>query len=372
MSVIEIENEVTEAPTAASEETTAVTDAATEPEPESTAEAPADEPAEKPTGELKAEAEEPEAPAEPEPGEAEADAPDAPEAEAAADAPDGEAKADADAKPAKKERRGRPRTKLDDLVVGTQTKGKVVGLAKFGCFVDIGAVTDGLVHVTEFPSKRVREISDEVQSGDEVEVWIKDVDTKTNRISLSMRKKPQRSIRELKAGDVLSGTVTSVTKYGAFVDIASDTEGLVHISEMSSGYVERPSEIVNSGEAVEVKVKEIDLERGRISLSMVGLANDTGLGAEPEGSADEAIPDEPEEKMPTVVELALRRALGDMQDEAEEAAEADVPDAEVADDTSDDSDAGDDADDDAAGSQDSLGEVYERMLEEYRAAKTED
>ena len=229
----------------------------------------------------------------------------------AASVPDAEA-ATAE-QPEKPKRRGRRRTKLDDLVVGTETKGKVVGLAKFGCFVDIGAVTDGLVHVTEFPSKRVRNISDEVQSGDEVYVWIKDVDTKTNRISLSMRKKPQRSIRELSSGDVLSGTVTSVTKYGAFIDISSDTEGLVHISEMSSGYVEQPSEIVSSGDAVEVRIKEIDLERQRISLSMVGLANDIGLEAQHPGAGrddSDDVPEEPEERMPTVVELALRRALG--------------------------------------------------------------
>ncbi|MFN2115351.1 MAG: S1 RNA-binding domain-containing protein [Anaerolineae bacterium] len=290
--------------------------------------------------------------------------PDAGDGPTASDAPTGD-----DATPAKPDKkraqRGRRRTELADLVVGSETKGRVVGLAKYGCFVDIGAVTDGLVHVTEFPSKRVREISDEVQQGDEVEVWIKDVDSGKGRISLSMRKKPKRSIRELHAGDVLSGTVTTVTKYGAFVDIASDTEGLVHISEMSSGYVEKPTEIVNSGATVEVRVKEIDLDRERISLSMVGLANDLGLeaAAEAPDADDEYAVEEPEERMPTVVELALRRALGEMQDEVAEEDAVEI--AEEADGGDADSEAG------TAGEMDTLGEVYERMLEEYRASKSD-
>ncbi|MCC7018171.1 MAG: S1 RNA-binding domain-containing protein [Ardenticatenales bacterium] len=240
--------------------------------------------------------------------------------------------------------RGRPRRQLAELVVGEKLKGKVVGLSKFGAFVDIGATTDGLVHLTELPGKRVRTAEEAVSSGDSVEVFVKDVDLDKGRISLSMRPPVGRPMNGLAVGDVVTGHVTTITKYGAFIDIGSDTEGLVHISEMSSGFVSRPEDIVQAGGEVEVRIKELDVERKRISLSMVGLAGDAAAAAEAEqrasgggdfgggggyggggggGGRDRGrsrdrdrepevyVPEEPAERMPTVVELALRRAMGE-------------------------------------------------------------
>ncbi len=264
-------------------------------------------------------------------------------------------------------RRGRPRTPLEDVVVGTALRGKVVGLRPFGVFVDIGAMTDGLVHITEFPKKGVRKVEDVVKNGDTVDVWVKDVDPGANRISLTMRQPARHAIGSLSAGDVLSGTVTSLTPYGAFIDIGSDTEGLVHVSEMSSGYVKKPDDIVHSGDVVEVRIKEIDRNRQRISLSMVGLANDTGLAAAQEESArakaeaearareaaDSAYtPEEPAERQPTVVELALRRALGQVDDDGAPATRS----------TSQKSG--------RKASNRDLGDVYSRMIAEYRTSKS--
>lgn len=270
--------------------------------------------------------------------------------------PGSDAESAAPSESGKRAQRGRPRLRLDQLEVGRVCQGKVVGLAKFGAFVDVGAVTDGLVHLTEFSGKRVRKPDEAVALGDEVEVWVKEVDLAGNRISLSMRRKPKHSIRDLQPGDVLSGVVTSTTDYGIFVDIGSDTEGLVHVSEMSSGFVQKPSDLAKSGDAVEVRIKEVDLGRERISLSMIGLANDVGLQAEaPDTDAVNAPvaeePDEPaqpEEHRPTVVELALRRALGDAGP-----GEADKPRSGSRRSA-------------RRGERQSLGEVYERMLTEYR------
>lgn len=264
-------------------------------------------------------------------------------------------------------RRGRPRTPLEDVVVGTALRGKVVGLRQFGVFVDIGAMTDGLVHITEFPKKGVRKVEDVVKNGDTVDVWVKDVDPGANRISLTMRQPARHAIGSLSAGDVLSGTVTSLTPYGAFIDIGSDTEGLVHVSEMSSGYVKKPDDIVHSGDVVEVRIKEIDRNRQRISLSMVGLANDTGLAAAQEESArakaeaearareaaDSAYtPEEPAERQPTVVELALRRALGQVDDDGAPATRS-TPQKSG-----------------RKASNRDLGDVYSRMIAEYRTSKS--
>ncbi len=266
-----------------------------------------------------------------------------------------------------RERRGKPRLKLDELEVGVETQGKVMATAKFGVFVDIGAVTDGLVHVSEFPKRRFKRVEDVVDQGDVVDVWIKDIDIEGNRISLSMRKKPTRPMSSLETGAVLSGQVTSVTKYGAFVEIGSETEGLVHISEMSSGFVEKPAEIVSVGDSVEVRVKEIDRDRERISLSMVGLANDLGFESASQGPTPEPESSEPVERMPTVVELALRKALSDMQEADEEPAQVETePEVEAEDVEPEEPESEPEAD------RTSLGEVYERMLEEYRETKKDE
>lgn len=267
------------------------------------------------------------------------------------------------------ERRGRPRTPVGEVPLGARFTGKVVGLSKFGAFVDIGAMTDGLVHVTELPGKRVRNVEEVLKSGQEVEVWVKEVDTAKNRISLTMRTRPANPMEELSVGRVLSGRVTSVAAYGAFVDIDSDTEGLVHVSEMSSGFVQKPFEVVKPGDTVEVRVKEVDASRRRVSLSMVGLATDPGkeeaearAAAEAENAvlrsqqraaraaeaAEEASAGHPEERMPTAMELAMRRAMG--QDAvAEEKSGRATKKGKAA----------------AAG----LSDLYSRMLTEYRESK---
>ncbi|MFQ5460481.1 MAG: S1 RNA-binding domain-containing protein, partial [Anaerolineae bacterium] len=175
-------------------------------------------------------------------------APEAPAPEAAAAPPE------AGKEPKAPARRGRPRLRLEDLVVGTETHGKVVGISKFGAFVDIGAVTDGLVHISELSDRRVRNVEDVVKSGTAVDVWIKEIDVSKSRISLSMRRKPNRPLDSLRPGNVLTGRVTSVTRYGAFVDIGSETEGLVHVSEMSSGFVQNPQDVVEVGTDVQVRI----------------------------------------------------------------------------------------------------------------------
>lgn len=334
-----------------------------------TQEGQADATADAPTGApIEAETDVPAAAGAPEAGAAEAtdaqEAPGSPDASAGAtDAPVAEAAGEAAAsgRRDRSERRGQPRRQLGELRVGERMKGKVVGLAKFGAFVDIGASTDGLVHLTELPGKRVANVEEVLKSGDAVEVWVKEVNLGTGRISLSMKAPTENPMAKLAVGDVLTGTVTTITKYGVFVDIRSDTEGLVHISEMSSGYVSRPEDVAKPGEAVEVRVKEIDGARKRISLSMIGLANDAGPGPEADegrgrsggrggrgqsAEDDYAMPEEPEERHPTVVELALRRALGQEGDDEPAAAGKK---------------AGGKRERKAA-----LTDVYARMLEEYR------
>jgi ribosomal protein S1 len=230
--------------------------------------------------------------------------------------------------------------------------------ADFGAFVDIGAVTDGLVHVTELSDRRVHKVDDVVKSGDSVDVWIKEVDIAKSRISLSMKRRPSRPLDGLKAGEQITGHVKSLTKYGAFVDIGAETDGLVHVSEMGSGFTQSPSEVVKVGAEVEVWVKEVDAKAKRISLTMKDPASQAPSQSRARSKSEPAKPEMPEEPagppQPTMMELALRKALGESDDDGDEAS------------------ADDGTSSTAAASTDSLGQVYARMLEEYRAQRGND
>ena len=192
-----------------------------------------------------------------------------------------------------------PQYTWNNLEPGMQVEGKVVRLERFGAFVDIGAQTDGLVHVSEMATGRVAKPSDVVSEGDQVSVWIKDVDKKSRRISLTLLEPPEVDIRALRPDMAFTGKVVRIESFGAFVDIGAGRDGMIHVTEMGRGYVGSPSEIVSVGDEVQVRVLEVDARRGRISLSMKDLPT------------DEYMFDEEEEELPTAMELALRSAMGE-------------------------------------------------------------
>jgi len=185
----------------------------------------------------------------------------------------------------------------NNLEPGMKVDGKVVRLERFGAFVDLGAPTDGLIHISEMGTGRVAKPSDVVSEGDQVSVWIKDVDRKSRRISLTLLEPPEVDIRALRPDTVLNGKVVRLESFGAFVDIGAGRDGMIHVTEMGRGYVGSPSEIVSVGDEVQVRVLEVDPRRGRISLSMKDLPTDAYLI------------DEEEEELPTAMELALREAM---------------------------------------------------------------
>jgi len=193
-----------------------------------------------------------------------------------------------------------PKFTWSTLTPGLKVDGKVVRLEKFGAFVDIGAETDGLVHISEMGSGRIDKPSDVVAEGDVVSVWIREADRKTKRISLSMVEPPEVDIRTLKPASILTGRVVRLESFGAFVDVGAGRDGMIHITEMGRGYVGSPSEILSVGDEVQVRVLEVDAKRGRISLSMKDLP-----------SVEMPIADEGED-LPSSMELALRSALGSM------------------------------------------------------------
>jgi small subunit ribosomal protein S1 len=161
-----------------------------------------------------------------------------------------------------------PALEWSDLQRGLKLTGKIVKVEDFGAFVDIGAPKDGLVPVSAMAKTRVDKPSDLVKDGDEVIVWITKASKKENRIGLSMVEPPALDWSDIKVGQTYNGKVTRVENFGAFIDIGAEREGMVHVSEMESGYVSRPSDVVKVGQEVEVRVIELNPKKRQIKLTM--------------------------------------------------------------------------------------------------------
>src|SRR5437870_849437 len=191
---------------------------------------------------------------------------------------------------------------LESLQKGERRKGSVSSIVNFGAFVDLGGV-DGLVHVSELSWKHVDHPSEVVAVGQEVEVEVLDVDLERERVSLSLKatqEDPWKEFeRKYRAGEIITGQVTKLVPFGAFVRVAQGIEGLVHISELSNTHVESPESVVNVGDQVQVKVIDVDVPRRRISLSMRQVAEGEVPLPEPEIEA-ESTPELVEEVAPEV------------------------------------------------------------------------
>ena len=168
------------------------------------------------------------------------------------------------------------------LVVGDVVEGKVSRLTNFGAFVDVGGV-DGLVHISEISYKHVDKPSDVLKAGQDVKVKVIGIDDDRHRISLSIKQTEpspfEQATADLHEGDVFEGEVKSLTNFGAFVEVADNIQGLVHVSEISYKHVDKPSDVLKVGQKVKVKVLNIDPGERRISLSM--------KAAEPKNSENE-------------------------------------------------------------------------------------
>ena len=159
---------------------------------------------------------------------------------------------------------------LQELVEGETRTGKVSGIAKFGVFVDLGGA-DGLIHASELSWKTVTNPEEMVHIGDELDVMVLNIDQEKERISLSLRRlssQPWNTIAETcEVGQIVPGTITRLTTFGAFAQIEGDIEGLIHISELSDKRITHPKEAVEEGQVLELKILSLDPERHRLGLS---------------------------------------------------------------------------------------------------------
>ena len=154
------------------------------------------------------------------------------------------------------------------IAVGDKLEGTVKSVTDFGAFVDIGGV-EGLVHVSELTWKKGVQPKDVVKVGDTLSVFIKAIDLEKGKVSLG-HKNPEddpwaKFTAKYSVGDIANGTVVRLVPFGAFVDI-DGIDGLIHISELSWKPIKHPSEVLNEGQVVEVTIKEIDLEKKKVSL----------------------------------------------------------------------------------------------------------
>ncbi|NLE54987.1 MAG: 30S ribosomal protein S1 [Lentisphaerae bacterium] len=156
---------------------------------------------------------------------------------------------------------------------GTRIKGKVRNMTGYGAFVQIQDDIDGMIHVSDMSwIRKINHPSEVLQKGMEVEAVILDVDADHQRISLSMKKltdDPWQTIQnKYQVGDVVEGKITKLASFGAFVELEGGIDGLIHISELSDERVNRVKDVVQVGDTVKARVKNINTDERRIGLSM--------------------------------------------------------------------------------------------------------
>lgn len=200
---------------------------------------------------------------------------------------------------------------LTDLKRGMKIEGKISKTELYGAFVDVGLERDGLIHISQLKRGRVNRVEDVVKEGDSVEAWIHKVDKDRGRIELTLIKPADLEWRDIKPGMQVQGKVVRLEDFGAFVDIGAERPGLVHVSEMSEGYVRSPSDVVSEGDEVPVTIIDLDRKKRQISLSMKDQTYE-----------EEEVEELPEEEPPTAMEVALKAALEKAEEEEPAESEA--------------------------------------------------
>lgn len=158
--------------------------------------------------------------------------------------------------------------------VGKRYKGVVKSLTSYGAFVDLGGVF-GMIHISELSWTHIKHPSEVVNVGDTVDVYIKDINEETKKISLGFKNAEDNPWEILKnnypEGTVVKATIVGLTTFGAFANIIPGIDGLIHISQIANKRIEKPADVLKVGDVVEAKITAIDFDKKRVSLSMRAL-----------------------------------------------------------------------------------------------------
>jgi small subunit ribosomal protein S1 len=193
---------------------------------------------------------------------------------------------------------------IDDLEPKMKVAGKVLKTSLAGAIVDIGVGFPGVIHISKISKDSVSRVADVLKKGQEIEVWVQRVDPEAKKIELTMLEPLGMDWQDIKPDMELTGVVTRIEKYGVFVDIEAERPGLVHISEMAHGYVRTPTDIVQKGQEVSVKVLKVNRRKKQIKLSMKALEDPPVNEYVMEDHQEEK-----KEETPTAFEAAIRKAM---------------------------------------------------------------
>ena len=176
------------------------------------------------------------------------------------------------------------------LEVGKNYTGTVKNLTPYGAFVDIGGV-DGMVHNTELSWRKIKHPSQVVSVGQEIEVFIKELDAEKKRISLGYKTQEMdvwyQFVKAHEVGEILPAKIVSLTPFGAFAEVSEGVDGLIHISAISTQRINNPAEVLNVGDVVDVKITNIDDDNRKLSLSIRAITEAAEKAAAAEARAAE-------------------------------------------------------------------------------------
>ena len=237
---------------------------------------------------------------------------------------------------AEEEKRQKREEFWNSIETGQIRVGKVKRIIDYGAFLDLGGY-EGLLHISELDYRRIPHPSDVLTEGEEIEVYILGVDREKDRVSLS-RKKLMKSPWEVvmdkySEGEIIKGKVVRTATFGAFIEVEPGVDGLVHISQLADYRVDKPENVVEVGQEVNVKILSIDNEQKRISLSIKEAQVDVeAQEVEEYLQKQDEMAEEPGEEAvePEVVEINETEEVAEISepndDETEEMAEMAEPD----------------------------------------------
>lgn len=175
---------------------------------------------------------------------------------------------------AREERKHREESFWADIEVDKKYEGVVKSMTSYGAFVDLGGV-DGMIHSSELSWKRIKHPSEVVSIGETVSVFVKEFNKETKRISLGYKTEESDPwnifMNKYSIGDTAAVKIVSMTPFGAFAEVVPGTDGLIHISQIADRKINQPSDVLEIGQVVDVKVIDIDTEKRKISLSIRAL-----------------------------------------------------------------------------------------------------
>ncbi len=191
--------------------------------------------------------------------------------------------------------------------IGKRYKGVVKSLTSYGAFVDLGGVF-GMIHISELSWTHIKHPNEVVNVGDTVDVYIKDINEETKKISLGFKNAEDNPWEILKnkypEGTVVNATIVGLTTFGAFANIIPGIDGLIHISQIANKRIDKPADVLKVGETVEAKITAIDFDKKRVSLSMRALLPEEEQAPAPKAEKADAAAESVEEEAKEATETA--------------------------------------------------------------------